>query len=79
MNITLSPDRRAMLRASLKAYFDAEFDETLSDFRAEGLLDFLIRELGPPIYNQAVRDAVSVTQGKLADLEGELYHPESTR
>lgn len=79
MNITLSPDRRAILRDSLKAYFDAEFDEPLSDFRAEGLLDFLIRELGPPIYNQAVRDAASVMQGKLADLEGELYEPESTR
>lgn len=79
MRIKLSPDRRAMLLDALKSYFDAEFDERLSDFRAEGLLDFLVRELGPPIYNQAVHDATSFMQGKLSDLEGELYEPERAR
>jgi uncharacterized protein (DUF2164 family) len=77
MRIRLSPERRATLLRALKEYFSAEFDEPLSDFRAEGLLDFLVRELGPPVYNQGVRDASSFLQGKLADIEGEIYEPET--
>ena len=76
MRIRLSPERRARLLSALKEYFSAEFDEPLSDFRAEGLLDFLVRELGPPVYNQGVRDASSFMQSKLADIEGEIYEPE---
>ena len=73
MRIRLADDRRAALLRSLKQYFDDEFDDTLSDFRAQGLLDFFVRELGPPVYNQGVRDACAAMQQKLGDLEGEVY------
>ena len=76
MRIQLSPQRRTALIRSLRGYFEEEFDETLSDFRAEGLLDFLVRELGPPVYNQGVRDAHAYIQEKLGDLEGEVYERE---
>ena len=52
MRIRLSAERRSALVGAIQRYFSEEFDETLSEFRAEGLLDFLIAELGPPIYNQ---------------------------
>ena len=64
-----------MLRAT-KEYFAVGFDEPLSDLRANGLLDFFIRELGPPIYNQGVRDASSYMQKQLADIEGEITEVE---
>jgi uncharacterized protein (DUF2164 family) len=73
MRIQLSPDRRAALIRTVQAYFEDEFDERLSDFRAEALLDFFVRELGPPVYNQGVRDACGAMQEKLTDLEGEVY------
>jgi uncharacterized protein (DUF2164 family) len=73
MRIRLSAERRAALLKSMKQYFDEEFDDPISDFRAEGLLDFLIRELGPPVYNQGVHDACGAMQEKLTDLEGEVY------
>jgi uncharacterized protein (DUF2164 family) len=57
MRIRLSAERRATLLDAIKRYFSDEFDESMSDFRAEGLLDFFVRELGPPVYNQGVRDA----------------------
>ena len=66
-----------MLRA-LKDYTTAEFDEPLSEFRAEGLLDFFIRELGPPVYNQGVRDAAAFVQSKLTDIDGEIYETETS-
>jgi uncharacterized protein (DUF2164 family) len=76
MKIRLSPDRRAALIESLTAYFASEFDEPISGFRAEALLDFFVRELGPPVYNQGVRDAAAFVQAKLADIEGEVYERE---
>ena len=76
MRIRLSPERRAALLRAIKHYSAAEFDEPLSDFRAEGLLDFFIRELGPPVYNQGVRDAASFVQDKLLDIEGEIFERE---
>ena len=76
MRIRLSPERRAALLSAIKKYAAAEFDEPLSDFRAEGLLDFFVRELGPPVYNQGVRDAAAFMQGKLGDIEGDVYERE---
>jgi uncharacterized protein (DUF2164 family) len=73
MRIRLSPDRRSALLRTLKAWFADEMDEPLSDFRAEALLDLFVRELGPPVYNQGVRDACAAMQEKLGDLEGEVY------
>jgi uncharacterized protein (DUF2164 family) len=77
MRIRLSPERRASLLRAIKEYFSAEFEEPLSDFRAQGLLDFFVRELGPPVYNQGVRDASGYMQEKLADIEGEVSEREN--
>jgi len=77
MRIRLSPERRASLLRAIKQHFSAEFDEPVSDFRAQGLLDFFVRELGPPVYNQGVRDASSFIQERLADIEGEVYEQET--
>lgn len=76
MRIRLSDERRTRMLDSVKRYFEEEFDETLSDFRAEGMLDFFVAELGPAVYNQGVRDACAALQDKLTDLEGEVYEPE---
>jgi len=77
--IRLSEDRRKALLATMKKYFAGEFDETLSDFRAEALLDFFIRELGPPLYNQGVHDAVGYVQEKLGDIEGDIYEADDAQ
>lgn len=73
MRIQLAPDRRDRLLLALKAHFTEAFDEPLSDFRAHGLLDFFIEQLGPPVYNQGVRDAAAYVQRALSDIEGEVY------
>jgi uncharacterized protein (DUF2164 family) len=76
MKVRLSPERRAALLEALTAYYAENFDEPISAFRAEALLDFFVRELGPPVYNQGVRDAAAFVQSKLADIEGEVYERE---
>jgi uncharacterized protein (DUF2164 family) len=77
LRVRLSDERKAALVELTKKYFDEQFDDPISTFRAEGLIDFFVRELGPPVYNQGVRDACAYMQGKLADVEGEVYEPET--
>lgn len=77
LRVRLSDERKATLVRQLRQYFDENFDGDLSEFRAEGLIDFFVHELGPPVYNQGVRDACAYLQGKLADIEGEVYEPET--
>ncbi|MFN3212965.1 MAG: DUF2164 domain-containing protein [Henriciella sp.] len=76
--IKLSPERRERLTGQLQTLFQAEFDERLSDFRAEQILDLMLETLGPGIYNQAVQDVRAHLQSKLDDLDGEVYVDDRT-
>ena len=76
MRIRLAPERRDRLVSQLRALFSREFDGDLSEFQAKRLVEFFVRHLGAPVYNQAIQDARAAVQGKLDDLEGEFYEPE---
>ena len=76
--ISLSEERRARLVGQLQSLFAAEFDETLSEFRAEQILELMLKTLGPGIYNQAVQDVRAHLQSKLDDLDGEVYVDDKT-
>ena len=76
--ITLSDERRARLIGQLQTLFEREFDESLSEFRAEQVLDLMLVTLGPGIYNQAVQDVRAHFQSKLDDLDGEVYVDDQT-
>jgi uncharacterized protein (DUF2164 family) len=76
MRIELSEERRERILASLAAFFASELDLEISDFQAGLILDFCVREVGAPVYNQAIQDARRFIQDKLADLEGEFYEPD---
>ncbi len=78
MRIRLEEDRREQLRGTLRHFFQQQFDSEISDFQAEQLIDFFVRALGAPVYNQAIRDAQAFVQEKLTDLEGEFYEPEES-
>lgn len=73
MPVTLDPARRERAGARLQKLFSTEFDETLSDFRANQVIDLMLKTLGPAIYNQAVQDVRAHLQGKLDDLDGEVF------
>jgi uncharacterized protein (DUF2164 family) len=78
MTVTLDDARRAELVRKLQAFFLAEFDEELSPFRAEGMLDFFLESLGPSVYNQGVQDARIYMAQELDDLDAEIHEREST-
>ncbi len=76
MRIELRDERKAKMVIAIQRYFQENLDEELGELGAQLLLEFFIRELGAPVYNQAIRDAHDFIQDKLVDLAGELYEPE---
>lgn len=74
--IKLSDERRSDLVAMIQHFVSTEFDQELSEFQAQQLLDFFVRQLGAPVYNQAVQDVRAFLQDKVSDLDVEFYEPE---
>ena len=73
MRIRLSADRRAAILSELESLFLTEFDAELSAYRARQILDFFVKTLGPPVYNQAIQDAREFMLERLDDLDTEFY------
>jgi len=74
--IALSDDARAQAIASLKQYADENLDDAIGDLKAGLLLDFLLEEIGPSIYNQAIADARAYFEERTADLAAVSYRVE---
>lgn len=77
MAIDLAEGRREPLVRSVQGFYLQEFDEEISAYRAEQLVDFFLQALGPQVYNQAVTDARGFMQRKLDELDGEVYAAEA--
>jgi uncharacterized protein (DUF2164 family) len=73
MAIELNVKDRAAAIASLQQYAEASLAEPLGDLAAGLLLNFFVEEIGPLVYNQAIADAQTRLQLRVADLNGELF------
>lgn len=76
MAITLSAEATKRLQASIKRYVSENLEEEIGDLKAGLLLDFVLKEIGPTVYNQAIADARTYFEGRAADLEGVCYEKE---
>lgn len=76
MTITLREETRLRLIGSIQRYFSENMDEPVGDLKATLLLDFCVREIGPSIYNQAILDAQSHLQDKVAEMDGDCHETE---
>jgi len=76
MMIEMKKDRRQVLVEKVQTYFENELEEPIGQLKADLIIDFFMKELGPQIYNQALDDALAFIQDKLIDLEGTLYIPD---
>ena len=75
-SIALPDPARKQAVAALRAYFAANLDEEIGDLKAGLLLDFILSELGPSVYNQAVADARAFFEERSSDLAAICYHDE---
>ena len=76
MAITLSSDTKQQLRASIKRYVAENLDQDIGDLKADALLDYFLKEIGPSVYNQAIADAQQYFQARAIDLEGVCFERE---
>lgn len=75
-SITVSDDARKHAIATLRAYCAENLDEEIGELKAGLLFDFILAELGPTIYNQAIAEARAYFEERVADLAGVCYRPE---
>ncbi|MCX7221287.1 MAG: DUF2164 domain-containing protein [Burkholderiales bacterium] len=76
MSIKLEKETQKQAIDSLQRYFDINMEERIGNLQAAALLDFLLEEIGPSIYNQAVRDAQNHMQYKVQELDIDVHETE---
>lgn len=75
MELNLTDAQKGGLCRKLAAIYFEEFDEEISDFKAERLLDAFLEKLAPAIYNTAVHDMKKFMFTQLEDMEA-IYEKE---
>jgi uncharacterized protein (DUF2164 family) len=76
MAIELTKEARAEAVASIQKYFQVNLEEPIGNIAAEGLLGFILEEIGPTIYNKAVTDAQERLQARVSELDIEVHEEE---
>lgn len=74
--LILTADARHQAIASLRAYSDEHFDDALSELQATLLLDHILTDIAPAIYNQAALDARRFVEERAADIDAALHKSE---
>ncbi|CAG7616362.1 DUF2164 domain-containing protein [Paenibacillus allorhizosphaerae] len=73
ISIKLPKEEKEQIINSVKNYFEEERSETIGDLGAEQIIDFMMKELGPYIYNKAISDARALVNEKMNQMDDELY------
>ena len=76
MTIKLEKETHKQAIDSIQRYFDLNLEERIGNLQAAALLDFLLEEIGPSIYNRAVRDAQEQMQLRVQELDIEVHEVE---
>jgi uncharacterized protein (DUF2164 family) len=76
VSIQLTKDSERYLIGSIKRFFAETLDEEIGDLKAALVLEYVVREIGPSIYNQAIADAQAYLHEKTSDLGGSRYEAE---
>lgn len=76
MTIKLEPQARRRFLASIKRYFAEQLDDDIGDLKAEILLEFVMKEIAPTIYNRAVADAQARAQLLVSELDTACFEPD---
>lgn len=66
--IPLKTEVRKSLIEEIKRFFWSEKEEEISDLFADMLIDFILNNIGPHIYNKAIGDAYAFISEKADDL-----------
>lgn len=76
MAIELEKETRHEAIKSIERYFDEHMDDPIGNLQAGALLAFLLEEIGPTIYNKAVRDVQDQLQQRVLELDIDVHEDE---
>ena len=76
MPIELSKETSEKAIASLRRYLSDELEVDAGELQARLMLDFILEEIAPSVYNVAIGDAQRFLRDRLDDLEGACFVPE---
>jgi uncharacterized protein (DUF2164 family) len=76
MKVLLPDDASKQAVASIKRYFAESLDQDIGELKATLLLEFILKEIAPTVYNGAIADAQTYLRDRVADLEGACSVPE---
>lgn len=74
--ITISSEARAQAIASIRRYVAEQLELEVGDLQADFLLRYVLEEIGPTVYNQAIVDARAFFEERAADLDATCYRAE---
>jgi uncharacterized protein (DUF2164 family) len=72
----LSEEALSDLAGSLSGFYQKQFDEPMSEFRARLIVEYLNTVVGTKHYNKAIEDAEAFFNDKLLDLDATLMKDE---
>jgi uncharacterized protein (DUF2164 family) len=78
MSVTLPREAVARLTPSIKRFFEDQLEQDLSDMKVALVLDYVLKEIAPLVYNIAIKDAEQYFAERLGDLEASCYEKEFT-
>ena len=76
MAINISDESKKHMISSIKQYVSENMDEDIGDLQSSLLLEFVLKEIAPSVYNSAIADAQAQMQERVSDLDGTCYQPE---
>jgi len=76
MSIELERETLERLTSSIRRYFEESLEMDIGDLKASLLLKFILQEIAPSVYNQAVSDVARHVRDLSDELEGVIFEPE---
>jgi uncharacterized protein (DUF2164 family) len=76
MPIELADEAKRTAIESIQKYFEINLNEPIGNLAAGTLLNFILEEIGPSIYNKGVTDAQERMQARLSELDIEVQEDE---
>ena len=72
MLIKLPREQKLEIVSKMQRYFNTEFSEEVGQLATEIFLDFILKEVSPYIYNQAIKDARSIIEQRMILLDEDI-------
>ena len=76
MTIEISKETGKEAIASTERYFQENMEERIGNIAAGALLGFILEEIGPLVYNQAVAEVQERLQSRISEIDIEVHEDE---